>query len=240
MLSAILKRLIAAGATAEMLVAAVEAQEQADNEACEERRRRDRERKRRSRGNRGNSVTPRDTADKKPDLAAATNSEAQPVVLSEGQLDVANSSQKERSPTPPKENTIYHSPDLFLVEESRGSESARARRNDRATRLPNDWMPTLDDLAFARSILPVAQVQIEVDSFRDHWHAANGPPSIKRSWSAAFRNWCRKAVNFAANGGGNGYRKDSNGSGGNTQGQSLATKAMRAFRAASAQRAAET
>jgi hypothetical protein len=150
---------------------------------------------------------PPDNPDDIPPLEAAINSEAQPIVSAEivsGAANGGQKDQKERSPAPPKENTIYHSPDLFLVEESRGSESARARGKRCATRLPDDWMPTLTDLAFARSILPEAQVPIEVDSFRDHWHAANGPPSVKRDWSAAFRNWCRKAVKFAANGGGNG------------------------------------
>ena len=189
---AALKALAAAGATVEMVIAAVEAQQLADTEADVEKRRKDRERKRRSRLSRGQRVTSRDIADAAQPIAAAANPETQLVVPNENDGHKQNGGQKERSPTPPKEKLLLPLPPLSLFEEVRGSETVRARRNERAARLPDDWTPTLTDIAFGRSLLTEAQVTIETEKFRDYWHARAGPGAVKRSWSATWRNWCRK------------------------------------------------
>jgi hypothetical protein len=55
-------------------------------------------------------------------------------------------------------------------------------------------MPSLDLLAFAKTVLPERFVQIEIAKFRDYWHARAGPNAVKLDWAATFRNWCRKAA----------------------------------------------
>lgn len=63
-------------------------------------------------------------------------------------------------------------------------------------RLAADWMPDSEDLAFARTLLPDQNITTERDRFRDHWHSANGATAVKRDWSAAWRNWCRRAADM--------------------------------------------
>ena len=89
---------------------------------------------------------------------------------------------------------------IDLFQDSRGTVDARARPKKRIdTRLPEDWAPTDDDLEVARSCLPETAVAKELEKFRDHWRAEAGPKAVKRNWSAAWRNWCRRAPNFNSN-----------------------------------------
>jgi hypothetical protein len=67
-------------------------------------------------------------------------------------------------------------------------------RAGRGARLPDDWQPSLDELAFARSLLPEPQVSKEAAKFRDYWHARAGPQAVKRDWTATWRNWIRTAA----------------------------------------------
>ena len=119
-----------------------------------------------------------------------------------------NSGQKKGPPHPLKKILPTTSQDLF-DEESRETGDARARGKSRSIRLPDDWMPSIDDLAKAHELLLATQVTPEIEKFRDYWHARAGPGAVKRDWSATWRNWCRKA---AENGGSNAiYRNGSNG-----------------------------
>lgn len=71
------------------------------------------------------------------------------------------------------------------------STSGRAR----ATRLPPDWLPTEEQVAWAMTeqsnwsrehTLKVAA------SFRDYWIAKPGKDGVKADWPATWRNWVRK------------------------------------------------
>ena len=66
------------------------------------------------------------------------------------------------------------------------SESARARR------LPTDWVPSLDLIAFAeeQKLDPLETA----DGFRDYWTAQPGARARKLDWDATFRNWCRRQI----------------------------------------------
>lgn len=67
----------------------------------------------------------------------------------------------------------------------------------RATRLSPAWQPNRDDVAFAIGAgLSEQEVQHEADQFRDHWLAASGAKACKRDWAAAWRTWCRNAVQW--------------------------------------------
>jgi hypothetical protein len=67
-------------------------------------------------------------------------------------------------------------------------------RASRGSRLPDDWTPSNDDLRAAEAILPKERIPIEVEIFRDHWHASVQPNARKADWSAAWRKWCHIAA----------------------------------------------
>jgi hypothetical protein len=93
--------------------------------------------------------------------------------------------------------------------DSSGSLGARASpRADRGARLPDDWSPSEEDRAFARS-LGVA-VDREAASFRDYWHAKPGADGRKTNWSATWRNWVRRSSE-RKQGNGTGSRTERNG-----------------------------
>lgn len=68
--------------------------------------------------------------------------------------------------------------------------------------LPDDWSPprNVRDQCLAMG-LSESQVDWELGKFRDHWAAAT-KNARKKDWGAAFRNWCRKAVEFQRERGG--------------------------------------
>ncbi|KAF1005452.1 MAG: hypothetical protein GAK28_03204 [Luteibacter sp.] len=67
----------------------------------------------------------------------------------------------------------------------------------RGTRLPNDWQPSPELIAWARTDHPQVNLRIEVPKFRDYWHAKAGKDAAKRDWSGTFRNWIRTAAERA-------------------------------------------
>jgi len=91
--------------------------------------------------------------------------------------------------------------------ETTEADASVVRPAKRPCRLPDNWDPSSADRLFASQFLIEPHLTLEIDKFRDHWRAANGPPSIKRDWSAAWRNWCRNSVKFG--GGKNGKAQQS-------------------------------
>ena len=65
------------------------------------------------------------------------------------------------------------------------------QRAQTASRLPDNWQPSDDMIQFCRTERPELQVQMVIDSFRDHWIAAPGAKGRKADWSATWRNWVR-------------------------------------------------
>lgn len=60
-------------------------------------------------------------------------------------------------------------------------------------RLPDDWTPSVEDLAFAAEQgLPDAYQTAA--SFRDYWRGVAGAKGRKADWPATWRNWCRKTA----------------------------------------------
>jgi hypothetical protein len=62
----------------------------------------------------------------------------------------------------------------------------------KGTRIPDDFAPTDDMIAWARQHTPSVG-RAETDQFRDYWTAASGRTAAKRDWPAAWRYWMRKA-----------------------------------------------
>jgi len=59
----------------------------------------------------------------------------------------------------------------------------------RATRLPSDWVPTEDDIAYCKANRQDLDPMLTAEAFRDYWLAA--PRGTKLDWSATWRSWVR-------------------------------------------------
>jgi hypothetical protein len=92
-----------------------------------------------------------------------------------------------------------------VVEPTVGPHEKTSRgKNDRASRLPAEFKPTMEMVAWARKEVPHVDGRLETQKFIDHWTAASGATARKLDWVAAWRNWMRKADEQL--GRGNGYR----------------------------------
>ncbi|WP_139109863.1 hypothetical protein [Ensifer sp. LC163] len=162
----IVEALVLCGATPEMILCAVRAAEAGQQSDIEKRRASDRERQQRRRAH----VTSR--------AVTAT------VPLSD----------KERSPTPPKE---INSPDNTQAPApSRKTQAPAPSRlvpgGRRAMRLPEQFEPDRD---FAiRLGFGAAETELELEKFRDYWTAKSGRDAAKLDWLATWRNWMRNAA----------------------------------------------
>ena len=63
----------------------------------------------------------------------------------------------------------------------------------RGSRLPLDWQPTPEQIAWAKSERQDLDVRVEADKFRDFWAAKAGKDAAKLDWDATWRNWIRNA-----------------------------------------------
>lgn len=158
-LSAILEPLVAAGVDAKTILAAVKAYEEQNEDAIERRRANDRERQ-----NRRRHVTSRDVTVTERDIPP---------------------SDKEKSPTPPKE---INSPQSLRSETKRGA------------RLPTDWALPKQWGEWAISEGHSEQsIRIQADKFRDFWCSKAGKDAAKLDWQATWRNWMRNVPKVARN-----------------------------------------
>lgn len=60
-----------------------------------------------------------------------------------------------------------------------------------ASRLPADWVPSPEDIAFCEIERPELNVEATAHSFRDYWIAVPGVKGRKVDWAATWRNWVR-------------------------------------------------
>lgn len=85
-----------------------------------------------------------------------------------------------------RSNAPSPSPSPSLKQDQKKEQGARA------TRLPQDWQPSPDDLAWARANRPELDALAEADKFRDYWTAKNRD-AAKLDWPATWRNWIRNS-----------------------------------------------
>lgn len=76
------------------------------------------------------------------------------------------------------------------------TETEQKQRNKRVimprgTRLSETWVPSEDDLSFARQL--GVDGNSEAERFRDYWIAQPGQKGTKVNWTSTWRNWCRNA-----------------------------------------------
>lgn len=82
---------------------------------------------------------------------------------------------------------------LSLVPSSPPSPSAPAR----GSRLPNGFRATEEMHAWAERETPVVAVVSETERFCDYWRGVPGAKGRKLDWEATWRNWMRKAGEYA-------------------------------------------
>lgn len=97
------------------------------------------------------------------------------------------------------------------------STSLRSVEGARAKRLPPNWCPSDADWGTACIALHTSGAQRELAKFRDYWAAKSGAGGVKLDWDATWRNWIRKAGEYA----------ESRGTGGATAGRKSAVDRVR-------------
>lgn len=74
----------------------------------------------------------------------------------------------------------------------RGDSSKEVKSARRAARLPADWSPNEEEVAYATTKgLDVAAV---VENFRGWWHSVAGQKGVKLDWHLTWERWCRTCV----------------------------------------------
>lgn len=62
-----------------------------------------------------------------------------------------------------------------------------------ATRIPEEWEPSGDLIAYAERELPNVDAAKLAESFVDYWRAASGQKARKLDWDATWRTWVRRS-----------------------------------------------
>lgn len=75
-----------------------------------------------------------------------------------------------------------------------------AKGDAKATRLAAHWLPTPEQVAWAKAKRPELDVPEEAEKFRDYWQAQPGVKGRKTDWPATWRNWIRGARLAGTNG----------------------------------------
>ena len=68
----------------------------------------------------------------------------------------------------------------------------------RATRLPDGWTPSQSVYDAMAAESPAVDLDSEHRKFTDHWKAQPGAKGVKLDWDATWRNWIRRAAEYAA------------------------------------------
>lgn len=76
--------------------------------------------------------------------------------------------------------------------------SVKEQVHSRGSRLPQEWQPSIAELAWARAKRVDLDVQEEADKFRDYWHSKAGKDAAKVNWTAAWQYWIRNARALSA------------------------------------------
>ena len=78
------------------------------------------------------------------------------------------------------------------------SSSDSKKKKERGARLANDWTPSVADKEAAKAEgFSESETGREAAKFRDYWLAKSGSAGVKLDWSATWRNWCRRAAEYA-------------------------------------------
>lgn len=100
-------------------------------------------------------------------------------------------------PKKPEDSTVFPGDSPKNGTRNRQEPKGTKEREARApagTRLPPDWQPSEEDIAFAKSKRPDLNIDDEAEKFRDYWHGVAGADARKADWPATWRNWIRRAA----------------------------------------------
>jgi uncharacterized protein YdaU (DUF1376 family) len=108
----------------------------------------------------------------------------------------------------PQQNaTIIHIPSPEEEKKTDAIASAKTKRQAKGTRLPEEWAPDFDAIAFSavdsettgNPPLTAGEIERELAKFRDYWPGQPGQKGVKTDWQGTFRNWLRKAADDKQN-----------------------------------------
>lgn len=88
--------------------------------------------------------------------------------------------------------------DKMRTREEKRREEVKAEQ--RASRLPEDWVPSEDEIDFCKSERPDLNPRAVGEQFRDYWVAQPGAKGRKTDWTATWRNWVRNQRGKPMNG----------------------------------------
>lgn len=91
----------------------------------------------------------------------------------------------------PEENGTAPADSLFLIPSSLTPLPER-RAAPRASRLPQEWTPSPDDLHYCKTTRPDLDARKVAENFRDYWLAKAGKDASKMDWSLVWKSWVRK------------------------------------------------
>jgi hypothetical protein len=70
-------------------------------------------------------------------------------------------------------------------------ETKKREKVQRGTRLPADWQPSDEDIAYCQKERPDLQWQRVAENFRDYWLAQAGTKATKLNWALVWKTWVR-------------------------------------------------
>ena len=82
---------------------------------------------------------------------------------------------------------------------SKAARGEASQAPPRASRIPPDWTPGPEGLAFAATLgFAIGRADNAVAKFRDFWSGKAGKDGAKLDWPATWRNWLRRSVEHGA------------------------------------------
>ena len=67
-----------------------------------------------------------------------------------------------------------------------------SKENPKGSRLPEDWKPSPQNIAYAESLSLNGKTQRIGQDFADYWHCKAGKDAIKLDWDKTWEGWCRR------------------------------------------------
>lgn len=95
----------------------------------------------------------------------------------------------------PRETPLTGTEDQGAGDQGTGSREVAVRdpARKRATRIPDDYMPSPHVIEDMRAECPKVDLEAEHRKFVDYWRAKAGKDATKLDWDATWRNWIRRA-----------------------------------------------
>lgn len=92
----------------------------------------------------------------------------------------------------PLPDSLFLNPSSLIPELEAQKKETPKKPKATATRLPADWTPSDEDIAFCRQESPHLNPRQVGEKFRDYWISKPGKDALKTDWSATWRNWVRR------------------------------------------------